>query len=151
MVETIMYVGIGFMFAALIGLAVIPLVHGRAVRLSMRRLEAAIPASMAEVQADKDLLRAEFAMSTRRLDMSVEQLKNKTTNQLSELGKKGDAINRLKIERDALNVDVIALKTEVIALKTQVDALKEPLTAAGKEVEAEAVALLRHLVPHRVH
>jgi predicted nuclease with TOPRIM domain len=90
-------------------------------------------------------------MSTRRLDMSVEQLKNKTTNQLSELGKKGDAINRLKIERDALNVDVIALKTEVIALKTQVDALKEPLTAAGKEVEAEAVALLRHLVPHRVH
>jgi hypothetical protein len=96
MVETIMYVGIGFMFAALIGLAVIPLVHGRAVRLSMRRLEAAIPASMAEIQADKDQLRAEFAMSTRRLEMSVEQLKTKTTSQLAELGKKDDAINRLR-------------------------------------------------------
>jgi hypothetical protein len=43
---------------------------------------------MAEIQADKDQLRAEFAMSARRLEMSVDQLKNKTTSQLAELGKK---------------------------------------------------------------
>ena len=98
MIEPIMYFGIGFLVAALIGLVVIPLVHGRAVRLTMRRLEAATPLSMAEIQADKDQLRAEFAMSTRRLEMSVEQLKTKSTSQLAELGKKGDAINRLKIE-----------------------------------------------------
>ena len=36
------------------------------------------PVSMAEIRADKDRLRAEFAMSTRRLEMSVEQLKGKT-------------------------------------------------------------------------
>ena len=71
MIEPIMYFGIGFLFAALIGLVVVPLVHGRAVRLTMRRLEAATPLSMAEIQADKDQLRAEFAMSTRRLEMSV--------------------------------------------------------------------------------
>ena len=53
---------------------------------------------MAEIQADKDQLRAEFAMSTRRLEMSVEQLKAKITSQLAELGKKTDAINRLKVE-----------------------------------------------------
>src|SRR5476649_714785 len=88
MIEPIMYFGIGFLVAALIGLVVIPLVHGRAVRLTMRRLEAATPLSMAEIQADKDQLRAKFAMSTRRLEMSVDQLKTKTTNQLAELGKK---------------------------------------------------------------
>ncbi len=88
MIEPIMYFGIGFLVAALLGLVVIPLVHGRAVRLTMRRLEAATPLSMAEIQADKDQLRAEFAMSTRRLEMSVDQLKNRTTSQLSELSKK---------------------------------------------------------------
>src|ERR671920_2635565 len=98
MIESIMYFGIGFLVAALLGLVVIPLVHGRAVRLTMRRLEAATPLSMAEIQADKDQLRAEFAMSTRRLEMSVEQLKNKSTGQLAELGKKNDVINKLKIE-----------------------------------------------------
>ena len=64
-----MYFGIGFLLAALSVLIVVPLVHDRAVRLTMRRLEATIPLSMAELQADKDLQRAEFAMSTRRLEL----------------------------------------------------------------------------------
>src|SRR6266568_3006506 len=72
MIEPIMFVGIGFLVAGLLVIGVIPLVHARAVRLTMRRLEALTPLSMAEIQADKDQLRAEFAMSTRRLEMSVE-------------------------------------------------------------------------------
>jgi hypothetical protein len=115
MIETIMYLGIGFLFAGLIGVAFMPLVHGRAVRLTIRRLEAALPQSMEEIRADKDLLRAEFAMSMRRLEMSVEQLKTKSTSQLAELGRKGDAINRLKVERDALKVEIVTLKTQVEA------------------------------------
>ena len=75
MIEPIMFFGIGFLVASLLGLVLIPLVHNRAVRLTMRRLEAATPLSMAEIQADKDQLRAEFAMSTRRLELSVEQMK----------------------------------------------------------------------------
>ena len=102
MIELIMYFGIGFLVAALSVLVVVPLVHGRAVRLTTRRLEDAMPSSMAEILADKDLLRAEFAMSTRLLEINVEQLKTKSAGQLAELGKKGDAINRLKIELGAL-------------------------------------------------
>ena len=52
MIEPIMFFGIGFLVAALFGLVIIPLVHGRAVRLTMRRLEAATPLSMAEIQAE---------------------------------------------------------------------------------------------------
>src|SRR3954453_21690838 len=98
MIEPIMYFGLGFLAAALIGLIIVPFVHGRAVRLTVRRLEAATPVSMVEIQADKDQLRAEFAMSTRRLEMSVDQLKARTTGQLAELGKKTEAINRLKTD-----------------------------------------------------
>src|ERR1700719_3486381 len=81
MIEPVMYFGIGFLVAALLGLLFVPLVHNRAVRLTMRRLEAATPLSIAEIRADKDQLRAEFAMSTRRLEMSVAQMKTKTTSQ----------------------------------------------------------------------
>ena len=121
MIETIIYMGIGFLFAGLIGVAVMPLVHGRAVRLTVRRLEAALPQSMEEIRADKDLLRADFAMSTRRLEIIIEQLKNKTTSQLVELGTKGDAINRLKVERDALKAEIIALKTKVEAVASSTE------------------------------
>ena len=129
MIESIMYFGIGFLLATLVAVALIPLVHSRAVRLTSRRLEHSIPQSMAEIQADKDALRAEFAMSTRDLEITVDELKNKHTTALAELGRKGNAINRLKIEREAQKVGFVALKAEVVTLKDQ-------LTAAGKEIEA---------------
>src|SRR6186713_2360822 len=128
MIEPIMYFGIGFLVAALIGLVVVPLVHNRAVRLTMRRLEAATPLSMAEIQADKDQLRAEFAMSTRRLEMSVEQMKAKTTSQLAELGKKSDAINRLKLELGEKTATIFALEARDKALKDQLRATEEELS-----------------------
>jgi hypothetical protein len=53
MIETIMYFGIGFLVATLLGLLLIPLVHNRAVRLTMKRLEASTPMSMVEIRADR--------------------------------------------------------------------------------------------------
>ena len=129
MVEPIMYLAIGFLVSMLFGLMIVPLVHNRAVRLTTRRLEAATPLSMAEIQADKDQLRAEFAMSARRLEMSVDQLKNKTTSQLAELGKKSDAINRMKIELGEKNATIFSLEAREKAVKEQLRATEEEFTA----------------------
>ena len=129
MIEPIMYLAIGFLVSMLFGLMIVPLVHNRAVRLTTRRLEAATPLSMAEIQADKDQLRAEFAMSARRLEMSVEQLKNKTTSQLAELGKKSDAINRMKIELGEKNATIFSLEAREKAVKEQLRATEEEFAA----------------------
>src|ERR1700722_13083406 len=110
MIEMIMYFGIGFLAAALIALLFFPLVHNRAVRLTMRRLEAATPLTIAEIRADKDQLRAEFAMATRRLEMNVEQMKAKTTAQLAELGKKNDAVNQLRKELGEKTATIFSLE-----------------------------------------
>ncbi len=101
MIESIMFFGGGFLVASLLALILISFVHHRAVRLTRRRLEDAIPVSMSEIQAEKDLLRAEFAVSTRRLEMSVEQLKARATAQLGEIARKAEATNRLKAELSA--------------------------------------------------
>ncbi len=129
MVEPIMYLAIGFLVSMLCGLMVVPLVHNRAVRLTIKRLEAATPLSMAEIQADKDQLRAEFAMSARRLEMNVEQLKNKTTSQLAELGKKSDAINRLKMELGEKNATIFAIEAREKALQEQLRANEADIAA----------------------
>src|SRR3982075_1316043 len=129
MIEPIMYLAIGFLVSMLFGLMIVPLVHNRAVRLTTRRLEAATPLSMAEIQADKDQLRAEFAMSARRLEMNVDQLKNKTTSQLAELGKKSDAINRMKIELGEKNATIFSLEAREKAVKEQLRATEEEFSA----------------------
>jgi hypothetical protein len=112
MIESIMYIGIGLLFGCLLAVAIMPLVHNRAIRLTVRRLERPLP-SLAEIQALKDLLRAEFAMSTRRFGITVEQLKNKITDQLVELGRKSDIINRLNLERNELRAEVMNLRRQV--------------------------------------
>jgi chromosome segregation ATPase len=138
MIEPIMFFGIGFLIASLLGLVILPLVHNRAVRLTMRRLEAATPLSMAEIQADKDQLRAEFAMSTRRLELSVEQMKAKTTSQLAELGKKTDAINRLKVELGEKTAALFSLEAREKALRDQLQATEaEHSVKIGALREAE--------------
>jgi hypothetical protein len=110
MIESIILVGIGFLLASLLALVLAPLVHERAVRLTTRSILTAAPCSMAEIQADKARLRAEFAMSTRRLEMTVEELKAKKANQLAEMGTKTDQINHLKVELDKKSATILALR-----------------------------------------
>ena len=133
-----MYLGIGFLFAALVAVAVIPSIQHRTVRLTMRRMENSIPQSVEEMQAHNDLLRAEFALSTRRLEIGVEQLRERTANQLAELGRKGDVINRLKDVTNRLKIEREAQNAETFALKTEIKSLKDQLVSIGKQMkEAE--------------
>ena len=143
MIEPIMYLAIGFLVSMLFGLMIVPLVHNRAVRLTTKRLEAATPLSMAEIQADKDQLRAEFAMSARRLEMSVDQLKNKTTSQLAELGKKSDAINRMKLELGEKNATIFSLEAREKAVKEQLRATEEEFAAKTESLRDAEQALKR--------
>jgi chromosome segregation ATPase len=119
-------------------IGLIPVVHARAVRLTTRRLEAVTPMSMAEIQADKDQLRAEFAMSTRRLEMSVDQMKSKTTSQLAELGKKSEAIGRIKLELGEKTAALFALEAkekQLIDDLHETQQQRDEKTAALQEAE----------------
>src|SRR5258708_11367432 len=139
MIEPIMFVGIGFLVAGLLVIGVIPLVHARAVRLTMRRLEALTPFSMAEIQADKDQLRAEFAMSTRRLETSVEQLKLKTTEQFAEIGRKNETIRHLKVQTEEKSALAASLEAQEKTLREKLKSTEEEFAQQSKQLhEAEA-------------
>ena len=141
MVEPIMYLAIGFLVAMLLALMLAPLVHHRAVRLTKRRLEAATPLSMAEIQADKDQLRAEFAMSARKLEMNVDQLKNKTAGHLAEIGKKSDAVNRLKLELSEKAATIFDLEAREAALKEKLAATEADLAGRIADLATAAQAM----------
>jgi chromosome segregation ATPase len=170
MIEMFMFFAMGFLAAALSVLVVVPLVHRRAVRLTRRRLEGTIPTSMAEILAYRDLLRAEFAMSTRRLEVELEQTKAQRAGERAELDRKSDAIKRLNIELDALRCQFGAkeesavepnttvaerhkgggvpqateAQNETVALQAQVRALTEWLAQAGAEIRAVNAEYIEH-------
>jgi uncharacterized membrane-anchored protein YhcB (DUF1043 family) len=141
MIESIMYMGIGLLVGVLVGLIIVPLVHNRAVRLTIRRLQATVPQTMAEIEAGKDLLRAEFAMSTRRFEMNVEKVKEMNASLRAQLAKRNEIINRLKNQHDADNV-------KIRELTTQIDDLKKGLTPVVKRADAK-VHVVRQMIPRR--
>jgi chromosome segregation ATPase len=141
MIESIMFFSAGFLLASLLGLALISSVHHRAVRLTQRRLEDAIPVSLTEIQADRDRLRAEFAMSIRRLEMTVEQLEATVTNQRGEIARKWEAIARLKAQLSEKNVVADGLAAKLKSLSIENRETEQEHAAQSAAAEASALAL----------
>ncbi len=100
-VENIMYFVLGLLLAGLLALMILPAVWRRAVRLTKKRIEAATPMTMAEFRADKDQLRAEFALATRRLEMNVEALRRRLSDQVRDINRKKSELGGIKGERDS--------------------------------------------------
>jgi chromosome segregation ATPase len=134
MSEPIIYLGIGFLVAIVLVLIAKALVHSRMGRFTMKRLEAAAPKLMADIEADMGQLHAQIAMATRRLETGVEQMRSKATSQLSEIGKTSETIARLKAE---LGDRTAAL--QVLAAKER--ALDERLHLTEAELAVKTGAL----------
>jgi hypothetical protein len=88
--EVVLYFVLGFFVASLLALMISPVIWNRAVELTRQKIESSVPLSVNEIQADKDQLRAEFAMSTRRLEISIDDLREKAAEQLIEINRKRD-------------------------------------------------------------
>ena len=67
-IETIMLVALGFAVAALIALFLGRIAWVFALGLGKKRMQRAAPTTIAELQSDRDRLRAEYAMLSRKLD-----------------------------------------------------------------------------------
>ncbi|MGB3337842.1 MAG: hypothetical protein WBA73_11745 [Devosia sp.] len=123
-IENIMYFALGLLAASLVSLIILPAVWKRAVRLTKRRIEAATPITMAEFRADKDQLRAEFALSTRRLEMNVETLRKRLAEQLGDVNQKRSDLGMLKAERDQHLIVVKELEAREAELRARVTELE---------------------------
>jgi hypothetical protein len=128
--------GFGFFLAALLIIGAKALARSWLFRFARRRLESAAPNLMADIEADMGELHAQIAVATRRLETSVEQMKSKTTSQLSEIGKSSEAIARLRAEYANRSSALAALADKEKALHAQLR-LTEAELAARSTVLAE--------------
>src|SRR5258708_22712497 len=109
MSEPIIDLGIGFLFAVLLAFGTVAAVRMRASRSAVLRLESMPPPVMTVIEADMDQVHSQIAVATRRLEICVEQMKARTTNQLAESGKTSETIGRLKAELAEQNAPLPAL------------------------------------------
>jgi len=97
---------------------VAPAIWRRAVLLTRKRIEASVPLTMNEIQADKDRMRAEFAMSTRRLEMSIKSFRDKASSQIIEINRNREELKQLAAEREEKNRALSELEARGSELRT---------------------------------
>lgn len=136
MIEAAMYFALGLLTAGMVALMIAPAVWRRAVRLTQSRIESSVPLTLSEIQADKDQLRAEFAMSTRRLEMSIERLKERAADQLLELNRKREQINKLTELRSGKVDDLRELEEREAALRARLSEKEQSYSRASAELDS---------------
>jgi chromosome segregation ATPase len=136
-IQTALFFVLGFLSAAFIALLVAPAIWRRAVALTRKRVEASVPLSLDEIQADKDRMRAEFAMSTRRLEMSVKQFREKATQQIVEINRNREDLKRIVDERDAKDAAVAELEARAAELRTELKEREKDLQRTSERLAAQ--------------
>ena len=125
--ETIMLIALGFVAALLISLLVIRGVWRYAVGLGKRRIERRAPSAIAELKADRDRLKAEFAMQGRRLQLRLDDLKTRMAEQMAEASRNRNRIEQLAIEISSRDKRLGERDAEIASLKSQLDSLQREL------------------------
>lgn len=143
MVETVMIFALGFLAAALLALLFIPAINARAERLARRRAEALFPMSISELSAEKDHLRAEFAVLQRRIERKAEEAQAVKHQSMEELGRRALRIDALETElagRDAaaagLQKDLDETGSRLANTESELESTKALLAATRETLTA---------------
>jgi hypothetical protein len=97
-IEMVMLAALGFLTAALLALFVSPLYRRRVARLTTDKLKRSMPLTESEIRADKDRLRAEFAIRIHKLETKVEEAAEASARQMVELNRRDATISELEGE-----------------------------------------------------
>jgi hypothetical protein len=105
-IQSAMLVALGFLAASLLGLLVASAFWSRAVRLTTARIKQSMPVSEPEIKADRDRLRAEYAIKVHKLETQLDQAKLSRARQMID-------INRRDASISTLETDVVQLKADL--------------------------------------
>lgn len=90
-----MLVTLGFLIAALIVVVLLPAYRRRIERFTTEALKRTLPLTEEEIRADKDRMRADFAMEVHRLETKVEEASFSTARQSVEINRRDAKIQDL--------------------------------------------------------
>ena len=146
-IEPLMYFGIGFLAATLIAIAIAPFSLKRAERLSTRRVMSTMPHSLAEASAEKDIMRATFAVAVRKLETRTEELVKRVAAQAAQLGRHNTANIQLKEALDEKSKLVAALEAREGALMSRENSFVQELLALRDENRRNRDSMLPMRLP----
>ncbi len=138
MFQTVMFIALGFLCASLIGLFIAPPLWRHAVRLTTKRIQSQSPLTMAEIQADRDQLKAEFALSTRKLELTVEELKERNGRHVVENSRLANRIEELTEKAKDHAAQLVERDAKIMKLTSRSSPLEDDVRSKTEMIQQQA-------------
>lgn len=142
-IQSAMLVLLGFLVASLLVLLIAPAYRARVARLAVDRIKSTMPLTDTEIRADKDRLRAEYAIKIHTLMLQAEQAKAAAARQMIE-------VNRREATISALQGDIRTLEARIDEAENGRRVLEQTIRDRLPTVEAR-LAEARKLIVQRDH
>jgi DNA repair exonuclease SbcCD ATPase subunit len=133
--ETLMLIALGFALAIVLVLLFGRAIWGIAMRLGTRRQAKQIPTAMLELQADRDRLRADHAMMSRKLELRLGDIKARMTEQMAEVSRHRNRVKSMMQDIEQRDETIKTRDHEVATLNAQIEVHKADLAAAYSSIE----------------
>lgn len=140
--ETLMLVALGGALALVVMLLLGRALWSMAMRLGAKRQAKNVPIQMLELQADRDRLRAEHAMMSRKLELRLEDIKTRMTEQMAEVSRHRNRVQSMMSDIETRDETIKHRDREVAALNAQLEVHKADLAACTDTIDrmtAEAI------------
>ncbi|MEM6664799.1 MAG: hypothetical protein AAF638_00190 [Pseudomonadota bacterium] len=137
MVLNILLFVLGLAVAALVAVLLLPHVANRAARLARQRLHGELPISLKDIAADRDELRAEFAVSARKLELEMEAVRERDGELRAEIGQHLGTIDDQALELAARGAKIGELEEQSEERRLRIEGLEEDLSTARMNIEED--------------
>ncbi|NLH80417.1 MAG: hypothetical protein GX458_06200 [Phyllobacteriaceae bacterium] len=139
-IDLAMWFALGVLAAGILALLLMGAVWRRAVRLTTRRVRAALPTDLDEVRAETDLMRAAHAREVRRFELALADLRRSDADARLTIGRDGVEIDRLgealaeeRGKTEAATAELAARAEALADRDRRIARLEEDLAAAGRD------------------
>ncbi len=137
--QSLMLVALGILLASLIVIGVLPSYRRRIQRLTSDQIRGSVPLTEAEIRADKDKLRAQYAIRVHKLEAQGEQYKLFAARQRIEMNRRDANITELRDEREKI---AAALEEHVNARRVLEHTVTDRLPRLEQQLESARALIL---------
>ncbi|PCJ89128.1 MAG: hypothetical protein COA52_12350 [Hyphomicrobiales bacterium] len=153
MIEAALFISLGALSVGLLLFAIIPVVSRRSRSLAIKELERQAPVSFAEITAQKDQMRAHFAVELNRMEKRMNKLQEDTHTHRIDSERWRTHAEHLELDFERLTAEYSELKLRLSTIETELDqqstiakdALKTPTGVEKKKfyaLETEVAELI---------
>lgn len=137
MIEAALYFALGALSISLLLFVILPIVSGRARRLAIHELERQAPVSLSEITAQKDQMRARFAVELNRQEKRADQLQVESQQHLVTAEKWRIFAEHVEQEFEKLKNDYASLKKKISTAEVSLEKQKEIAKSALKTMTGQ--------------